>query len=155
MDDTGNLFTNPLKVIEDCKLIARAARNGWPIPTERRIALMDKLFGIIDKSHEAHEVIQAAKAILTADTINQRREAARKAAKIAKNQQAGTVVNVNTAVQVNGYVEPTTNAERIREALALLDAARARSLQLPDGTANDPVHGGAEVDATPKGFPLA
>jgi hypothetical protein len=158
-DDLSNLFQSEFSIVKDCQLIGRAARLGWDISTERRALLLDRLFGIVESDEDTRNAVAAAKAILAADTINQRREAARQAMKIAKmngkNQQAGTVVNVNTAVQVNGYVEPTTNAERIREALALLDAARARTLQLPDGAANDPVHGGAEADAAPKGFPLA
>lgn len=98
MNDTGELFTNPLKVREDCKLVARTARNGWPISPERRAALMERLFGIIDCDEDTKAVIQAAKAVLAADGINQRREAGRQALKIAKLAKP---MQVNVGVQVN------------------------------------------------------
>ena len=97
---TDNLFKSEFAVMEDCKLISRAARLGWPISPEKRAELIERLFAIM-VSEDARDAVSAAKAILMADTINQRREAARDARRAAKSKAPTTVVNVNTAVQVN------------------------------------------------------
>jgi hypothetical protein len=61
-------------------------------------------------------------------------------------------VTSNNSVQVN--VEPTTNSRRVEEALALLDAARARALASPD-VAPDvlAIHKQPESDGEAKGVP--
>lgn len=102
-DTIDELFTNPLKIVEDCKMIRTAVRRNWPISQEKREALIERLFRFAMNSDRDVDAIQAAKTILTADQINAKREATRAASKAAKNAKPSTI-NVNTAVQVNNGI---------------------------------------------------
>ena len=146
-DPFASLFQSEFAVVKDCAMIGKAARLGWDISPERRRVLLDRLFGIVEKDEDTRNAVAAAKAILAADTINQRREAARDARRAAKNAKPMTV-NVNTAVQINN-AEPTSNAQRISDALAILDAARARAIPVADSASPNEVHGIADADAAP------
>ena len=97
------LFTDPFQIVNDCKLVSKAARLGWPIPVEDKIAILKRLQSIVENSEEEREAIAAAKAIMMADGINAKREAARQAKRMAKT--SGVNVTVNTAVQVNGSID--------------------------------------------------
>jgi hypothetical protein len=51
------------------RLIRRAIREGWPLPKEKRVALMRHLSGIINTGHTCN-CLAAIRCILEADQAN-------------------------------------------------------------------------------------
>jgi hypothetical protein len=55
------------------RLIRRAIRAGWPIPADKRRALVDHLLGVV-RAGNARSAIAAAWCLLAADRVNMRLE---------------------------------------------------------------------------------
>lgn len=133
---TGGLFTSDHAVLEDCKLVSRAARLGWDISPERRKLLLDRMFRIVETSEYEREAVAAAKAILMADTINQRREAAKAVAKAMRKANGVGVVNNTLNVTVS---------ELSPDDLAVLYRLGKRLAGGGDGSATDEDRGPAPL----------
>jgi hypothetical protein len=131
------------------RLIRRAIKNGWNVPEEYKAAVVEQMAKVATESDDERNRIAASKVLVAADSVDARFQQASD-----KPDHPSTVVNVTTAVQVANYVEPTSNARRIEEALALLDSARARALAEPDGAKNDEVHGDSAADVPPETIPI-
>jgi hypothetical protein len=100
----------------DTRLVERAIRQRWPIPEDRRPAIMDRLIqvatgeGVSDRNR-----VVAARALLAADALNMQQE---------KLDQGGDTLNVNVKGGVR--VEPTPDYSRLTdgELLALYELMR-------------------------------
>lgn len=122
------LLTNPLKVVEDCKLIRTAMKRNWPIPADKRLALIERLFLLAMTSERPTDSIQAAKTVISADAINAKREGTRAAAKAAREASRPSVVNNTLNVLVSGIPD---------DQLAALYALRKRLAGPGDGAGGD------------------
>lgn len=61
----------PGRGIRETRLVERAIRERWPIPTKIRRPLIERLFEIIEDTESSpREVTSAAKAILSASKLN-------------------------------------------------------------------------------------
>ena len=60
--------------IREANLIRRAIKERWPIPKAVRGRLAKRLQEILEESKDARSVVAAARALLTADKINQEQE---------------------------------------------------------------------------------
>ena len=64
-----------VETFNDIRLVARAVKERWPVPAERRGEIIDSLVEIAtDRNREDGHRISAAKALITADGLNQKDE---------------------------------------------------------------------------------
>lgn len=125
----------------DMALIRRAIKGGWNIPEETKRKVIEQLSVIVEFSADERYTIAAAKVLVAADAVDLKTEQGK------QEQTAATTVNV----QVNNVSVPIPIAEpkRVEEALAILDAARARAVPVPDPAEADILHP-AQTNGTAK-----
>lgn len=92
----------------DTRLAERAVRQRWPIPDEKRGAIINRLCDIaLDKKTREREAISAAKAIISADRQNQIDERPRIETPYQSDDQGGETPsaggNVMNVVFVNDW----------------------------------------------------
>jgi hypothetical protein len=104
---------NPLSPgISNTRLLERAIRERWPIPEEKRKAIMDRQIEIaIDPKADAREATNAARTVIMADKINQQEE-----------QGAGNEQHLH----LHQHGEALTDEEREKRMAALVRRVKER-----------------------------
>ena len=111
------ILQDPHRVYEDTRIAAVAIKKRWNIPEGKRSGLIDRLFGITEKTSNViltkagpfdsesdadKNAVAAAKVILAMEGQNQVDE---------KPEPTGTHVNINVGLQVNQAIQTAVAAE--------------------------------------------
>lgn len=117
------ILQDPHRVYEDTRIASKAVRGRWDIPSEKRVVLVDRLFGIVEKKSnvvltksglfnsesDADSNAIAASKVLVA-MVGQDQADDHLEVKVSQ-PKVGTQVNVNVGVQVNQAVQTAVGTE--------------------------------------------
>lgn len=105
------LLRDKYRIKTDIRLATRAILNGWPVPPSMREVVMEEMVGIVMDSQDNTEKIGAARAILSADAVNAKREHT----DMQKNKETQPKKTVQTLVQNLNVALTVEQLEQLRE----------------------------------------
>ena len=116
------------------RLVGRAIREDWPIPPELRAMLVEQMGKIVDKGKNNRDKIAASKVLVSADTVNVKREALDIQADAPVNMPM-VGINVSNGIGGSGVVASEPTGPRV--VIYLPDNGReAKASPINAGTAN-------------------
>lgn len=70
----GEILDDGPKLHDDLRLVGRAVKQRWPIPEEKRVAILSRLFRIVEENPEDEVAIKAIAQLRGMEQQNQKDE---------------------------------------------------------------------------------